>query len=79
MRMPTLAARSARARSLVLAGGIGGLSAMVAAAAVALVLRDSGNRDALVRAGLARAGEFTWERTARETLRCYARLGAAQR
>ena len=35
------------------------------------VLDDAARRETLVRKGLARAAQFTWERTARETLRVY--------
>ena len=44
------------------------------AAAMARVLRDDGLRDRLRRAGVARAGQFSWEATARRTLDAYASL-----
>ena len=42
------------------------------AAAIALVLRDEALRDRLRGAGIARAGQFSWETTARQTLDAYA-------
>ena len=46
--------------------------------AIARVVEDSDLRSELVRAGQRRAGEFTWDRTARETEAVYARvLGAS--
>jgi glycosyltransferase involved in cell wall biosynthesis len=44
------------------------------AAAIARTLGDSARRERLSRAGQARAGEFTWQRTARQTLGCYAKV-----
>jgi alpha-1,3-rhamnosyl/mannosyltransferase len=41
------------------------------AAGIQRVLDDSALRETLVRKGLARAAQFSWERTARETLRIY--------
>jgi glycosyltransferase involved in cell wall biosynthesis len=42
--------------------------------AIERVLDDEGHRDRLRRAGLARAREFSWQRTARETAAVYRRL-----
>ena len=42
--------------------------------ALAAVLGDPSERERLAAAGLARAGEFSWERTARETRAVYAEL-----
>lgn len=44
------------------------------AEAVRTVVTDSARREELRRAGLARAAEFTWARTARQTLECYAKV-----
>jgi glycosyltransferase involved in cell wall biosynthesis len=41
------------------------------AAAIEMVVRDDGLRERMRKAGLARAGEFTWARTARLTLNVY--------
>lgn len=41
---------------------------------ISALLRDASKRNGLVRRGLARAGEFTWERTARQTLEVYKSL-----
>lgn len=49
------------------------------AEAIRRVATDSARRAGLRRAGLARAAEFTWGRTARETLECYARVEARGR
>jgi glycosyltransferase involved in cell wall biosynthesis len=41
------------------------------AAGIEAILDDTTLRESLVRKGLARAVEFSWEQTARETLRVY--------
>jgi glycosyltransferase involved in cell wall biosynthesis len=46
--------------------------------ALGKVLRDSGLAEDLRRLGFRRAAEFTWERTARETLACYREALAAR-
>jgi alpha-1,3-rhamnosyl/mannosyltransferase len=45
---------------------------------IASVLDDAARRETLVRGGLARAAQFTWERTARETLRVYEQAVASR-
>jgi len=44
---------------------------------IRLALEDSGVRDRLRHAGLARAAEFSWERCARETMRIFAETSAS--
>ena len=48
------------------------------AAGIARVLDDAPLRDSLVHKGLGRAAQFSWERTARETLRVYERAIASR-
>jgi glycosyltransferase involved in cell wall biosynthesis len=66
---PALAEVSGKAAVLV-----GAEEAEALAEALALLLCDEGERTARIEAGLARAREFTWERTARRTLEVYRSL-----
>jgi glycosyltransferase involved in cell wall biosynthesis len=78
---PVVAAAEASVSEVVADGGclVADASAETFAAALATVLLDGTETARLRRMGLLRAAQFSWERTARETLAVYARVAARRR
>ena len=78
---PVVAAAEASVSEVVGDGGclVTDASAETFAAALATVLLDATETARLRRMGLLRAAQFSWERTARETLAVYARVAARRR